>query len=525
MAKRTKRLIGSICLLLAIILTQVPMPNVFAANGIYDFHMDESTLAKYTGTATVVSVRDDVKVIGEEAFARNEDIGTVTVGKNVKEIDFSAFAGCKYLTSVTLPDSLERIDDYAFSGCTLLSKINIGPNVKSIGSGVFAGCNSLKDITIDEENPHFYYARGALYDDEKETLYGYLNGFPSSNYSMPDSVKYIEKYSFWGNDILETIVFSDYLQEIPGYAFSNCTSLRRVVLPYSVNTIDAKAFENCISLTDVEIPPSVTYIDPTAFDGCIHLNVIAKEGTAGYTFYQDFLKKLEAQKQEEQAIAENQSIFAPGTAETTDQVTTDTENKSATIDASRDPSNVEYMPDHDVLETPEAADVRAKSLVIGGKAVMFLDSKGVTVYESEQNEQSESQSSSSNTGTQVTVGSNATIQIQNDINQGTVIDGSNSSEEVEKPTEQTESKKETTTKPVENKKENVTVVGSIGSVLPQYVSDSLNDEKIRVKSSNSSNRDESPDTGDNSIPVNYVLATGLVAIALMFLLSKNKKAI
>ena len=68
MAKRTKRLIGSICLLLAILLTQVPMPNAFAANGIYDFHMDESTLAKYTGTATVVSVRDEVK----EAFSRQE---------------------------------------------------------------------------------------------------------------------------------------------------------------------------------------------------------------------------------------------------------------------------------------------------------------------------------------------------------------------------------------------------------------------------------------------------------------------
>ena len=74
------------------------------------------------------------------------------------------------------------------------------------------------------------------------------------------------------------------------------------------------------------------------------------------------------------------------------------------------------------------------------------------------------------------------------------------------------------------KEGNVTVVGSIGSVLPQYVVDSINDEKVQMKSSNSSNRDESPDTGDNSIPVNYVLAIGLTAIGLMFILSKKQKA-
>ena len=509
MAKRTKRLIGSICLLLAILLTQVPMPNAFAANGIYDFHMDESTLAKYTGTATVVSVRDEVKVIGEEAFARNEDIGTVTVGKNVREIAFSAFAGCKYLTSITLPDSLESIGDYAFSGCTLLSKVNIGPNVKYIGSGIFAGCNSLKDISLDKENPHLYYAKGALYDDEKEVLYGYLNGFPSDTYTMPDSVKKIEKYSFWGNNNLEAIILSDYLQEIPGYAFSNCTNLRKVVLPYSVDTIDAKAFENCISLTEVEIPPSVKYIDPTAFDGCIHLNVIAEEGTAGYTFYQDFKKKLEAQLKEEQAIADNKAIFAPGASETTDEDAAN-ENKTAIIDASRDPSNVEYMPDYDVLETPESDDVRAKSLVIGGKAVMFLDSSGVTVYESEKDD-------SKNTSKAETVTSNSKIEIQNEVS-GSNSNSSNSSSGSNNTSSVNNVKKSAT-----KKEGNVTVVGSIGSVLPQYVVDSINDEKVQMKSSNSSNRDESPDTGDNSIPVNYVLAIGLTAIGLMFILSKKQK--
>ncbi len=372
MAKRTRKVLGTLFLLTAVIFSQIPMPVAFAANAVEDFQRDESTLVEYTGTATAVSVPDTVEKIGAEAFAKNNDIGTVNAGKNTKEIDSSAFAECKYLTTVTLPDKVETLGDFVFSGCEYLSKVVIGEKVEELGEGVFAGCNSLSTLQIDKDNIHFSLNKGALYDAKEEILIAYLNGYASDTYNMPDSVKEIYKYAFWGNEYIEYVHFSSYLEEIPGYAFSNCRNLQNVTIPYSVNSIEAKAFENCVSLTDVVIPASVTYINPTAFDGCRKLNIIADKGTAGYEFYQDFLARSAAQKAEEEEIGSSDK-------ETQENV------EELTVDASKDPSNVEYMPTTDPLAIAEDPSVKAKSLVVGGNAVLFIDSKQAVVYDGSSN--------------------------------------------------------------------------------------------------------------------------------------------
>jgi len=376
MTRLVRKVLGATLLVLALVVTQIPMPDVFAANAVEDFQRDEDKLVKYTGTATAVSVPDAVRIIGAEAFAENEDIGTVNVGKNTEEIEASAFAECKYLTSVTLPNNVKTIDDFVFSGCEYLSKVSIGENVEDIGEGVFAGCNSLSNVQIDEDNEYLTLNKGALYDAKGETLIAYLGGYNSDTYNMPDTVKDIYKYSFWGNDNLEYVHLSSYLDAIPGYAFSNCRSLRNITLPYSVDSIEAKAFENCVSLTDVVIPASVKYIDPTAFDGCRKLNIIADKGTAGYEFYQNYLARLAVEE------AEKEELLVPGTES---ESTTENVDELTVVDASRDPSNVDYIPSSNPLNVQEDASVKAKSLVVGGNAVLFLDSKNAVVYDGSSN--------------------------------------------------------------------------------------------------------------------------------------------
>ncbi len=378
MAKIIRKVVGALFIITALILTQIPMPEAFAASTVEDFQMDEDVLVEYTGIATSVSVPDTVKTIGAEAFSQNADVGTVHVGKNTEEILSSAFAGCKYLTSVTIPDNVISIGDYVFSGCDYLSKVKIGENVEEIGTGVFAGCHYLASIDLDKNNSNFVFEKGALYDDKKETLIAYLNGYQADTYNMPNTVKEINAYSFWGNDSLEYIDLSNYLQEIPGYAFSTCTSLKNITIPYSVDTIDAKAFENCVSLTDVVIPPSVTYIDPTAFDGCRKLNIIADKGTAGYAFYQEYLARTAAEQTEEEEV-----LIIPGTsheAQVEDGIASNTENTDNQISAITDPSNVEYMPSSDPLASQEDSSVKAKTLVVGGNAMLFIDSSEAKVY-------------------------------------------------------------------------------------------------------------------------------------------------
>ena len=88
MAKRIRRIIGAIFIITAIILTQIPPRMAQAASVAKEyFLLDEDTLTEYTGTATTVSVADDIKVIGEEAFANNPYLGVINIGKMSKRSD------------------------------------------------------------------------------------------------------------------------------------------------------------------------------------------------------------------------------------------------------------------------------------------------------------------------------------------------------------------------------------------------------------------------------------------------------
>ncbi|MGN0301005.1 MAG: leucine-rich repeat domain-containing protein, partial [Lachnospiraceae bacterium] len=217
------------------------------------------------------------------------------------------------------------------------------------------------------------YLNGALYDRDGEYLYAYLGGYTSTYYRMPNSVESMSKYCFWGNNVLDSVSISPYIETIPAYAFSNCRNLKKVNIPYSVTTIDAKAFENCVSLVDVSIPASVSYIDPTAFDGCVNLNIIADPGTAAYEFFQNF-------DNSDVADAESGDVNVVIYPDEEDQKTNDNNDgkdydesyTGSLVDASKDPSNVDYMPSYNPLDVVEE-NIVAKSLIVGGNAVLFYN--------------------------------------------------------------------------------------------------------------------------------------------------------
>ncbi len=374
MGRKIRRVIGAVLLLCAVLITKLPVPEISAA-GSDDFQMNRDVLVEYIGTASSVSISDTVKEIGEEAFANNLNLNTISCGNNVKKIAHGAFANCTYLNKAVISDSVEEIDSAAFSGCRNLSKVRIGKNVKVIGDGVFAGCNALKSITIDKDNKCLIMEDGALYNKDKTVLYAYLNGNTKESYNMQKSVKSIKEYTFWGNERLEKISLSNYLEAIPGYAFANCRNLEELVIPYSVNSIDAKSFENCVSLQDITIPASVTYIDPTAFDGCYQLNIIADEGSYAYEFFAA-MDKSDVAKTEESDT--RKVVVSSKSGDETDKQKEETKNLK---DASKDPSNVEYMPQKDPLSGLEDSSVIAKTIVVGGSAVLFLNNDNPNIHE------------------------------------------------------------------------------------------------------------------------------------------------
>ena len=103
-----------------------------------------------------------VTCIGEDAFANDSTITSVTMPDSVTEIGSWAFGGCERLTSVrlsdnittlhsrvfyrtaitsiVLPESFKVIDKYAFQSCYYLETITIPKTLESIGTEAFDGC-------------------------------------------------------------------------------------------------------------------------------------------------------------------------------------------------------------------------------------------------------------------------------------------------------------------------------------------------------------------------------------------------
>ena len=371
MGKTIRKLIGTLFLVTAIVVTQIPVADVEAedSSSTSDFQMDGTTLVKYNGTAEDVSVSNQVKKIEAEAFANNDYVRHITLGDSVEVIGARAFSDCDNLESVTVPDSVEVIENAAFSGCPSLSKVSVGLGLKSLGNGAFAGDYSLAAVDFDSGNPYFVCDDGVIYNKKGwDVLYQVLLGRKTDYYTMPSSVEMIKPYAFWGDYNLQDVSISSNVREIPGYAFSNCKNLKEVTIPYSVKNIDMKAFEDCVRMRDITIPASVSSIHSTAFDGCTKLEIHADEGSYAKSFADTLvLEDIDVSEYEEAPVPmENRTVSENSTEEETQIL--------GPVDYYHEVTHMNAMEEEEY-----DANVKGRSRIIGQEVYVLVDNASATV--------------------------------------------------------------------------------------------------------------------------------------------------
>ena len=204
----------------------------------------------------IISSTDVEVIAGAEKYTGDIVIPSQTTidGKvyNVTQIGDAAFQDCTNLTSVTIPNSVTSIGNYAFSGCSGLTSVNI--------SDLEAWCKI--NFAIWNSNP-LYYAKKL-----------YLNGELLTGLIIPDSIKEIKNYAFYGCSSLTSVTIPNSVTSISNYAYFGCTGLTSVTIPNSVTSIGDGAFSGCSGLTSIIIPSSVTSIGSWAFSGCSGLTRI-----------------------------------------------------------------------------------------------------------------------------------------------------------------------------------------------------------------------------------------------------------
>ena len=201
------------------------------------------------------SIREGVKVVGNDAFQGCGFLTNIDLPESLTSIGRNAFWGCDSLTSIIIPNGVTSIGDYAFFYCDSLTSIIIPNGVTSIGDHAFSKCNSLKSIII----PDSVTSIGN---------YAFLCCDSLTSINIPNGVTSIGEGAFYDCDSLTSINIPDSVTSIGYYAFSDCDSLTSINIPIGVTSIGDCAFSSCYSLTSINIPNSVTSIGYYAFKWC-----------------------------------------------------------------------------------------------------------------------------------------------------------------------------------------------------------------------------------------------------------------
>ncbi len=305
--------------------------NAFANSGIYnDEHVDTIYAGNWvvgydSSASSTITLREGTAGIADYAFANNATLTRVVGIENVTNIGAGAFSMCMALQVAALSNRITTIEPYTFFQCVALAGIGgdkFPSRINSIGEYAFFQCDSLtsidlSDTQLTEIKPYAFYSCGAalriVLNNKIEKIgdYAFYHNLVTQ-IEIPESVKSIGSHAFMLSERLQTLTFSEGLEDIADYAFRACVSLKQINLPDSLKKIGKAAFMQCsvvesidcgdgleeigdyafaslVNVKSVKLSSSLTDIGDYAFLYCMSLNpVVLTDGieyVGNYAFY------------------------------------------------------------------------------------------------------------------------------------------------------------------------------------------------------------------------------------------------
>ena len=232
-----------------------------------------------------ISIPGTVTTVGNSAFYRCKNLKSIEIPEGVTKIDGSAFIFCSSLEQIKLPQSLTSIGSGAFDNCTSLISVEL-PDNAIISSDTFKECKNLSDIVISDTNNNYIVKNGILYNKNMTRILCYPAGIKDTEFSVPDTVKTIGDFAFYGAKVLESINIPDSVTNIGTDAFGECSGLKEAVIPDSVTSMGEAVFYKCTSLEKVKLSVNITSPNPAVFQYCSSLKeVVLPESMKFISFF------------------------------------------------------------------------------------------------------------------------------------------------------------------------------------------------------------------------------------------------
>lgn len=196
-----------------------------------------------------VLLPDTVRWIGSGTFSRCKFLTEIEFSKYVESVDKEAFYECPVLERIdvdpqneeiysidgvlfdkfkntlnrypdgrkgdtyAVPEGTERIEYEAFGDCVHLKKVILPGSVKEIDEKAVNGHSSVECFEVAEDNEFFSAQGGVIFSKDRSVLILYPPGRQGENYTLPDTVKRIEKYAFRYNRVIKNLVLPESVAE------------------------------------------------------------------------------------------------------------------------------------------------------------------------------------------------------------------------------------------------------------------------------------------------------------------------
>lgn len=216
---------------------------------------EQNIQVKYSGITINVTVPEHTDLESAYEYQKLDD----------ESIELTLYKGdSNYFNTLYIPEKIDGYDVVSLAGESSIMKskvfssaedyvkfkeIILPKTLNNIGKRAFIG-SKLKKVTS--------LSTGVKIHEEAFFNVSTLELFEGT-------ISLLDSHSFSGAELLDNVVLSDGISEIPKGAFSNCKSLEHINMPYDLVSIGKSAFSGDYKLRDVTLPHNLKSIGDNAF--------------------------------------------------------------------------------------------------------------------------------------------------------------------------------------------------------------------------------------------------------------------
>ena len=238
--------------------------------------MWNGTKYSHLGTVDKIVIGNGITVIGEDAFAKFNGVGSAEISDTVTTIKSNAF---HYLDSITIPKTVRTVETDAFNGVgkvvvegdmnnfqygalgSEVQEVQLKGSAETLGLALAKVKREYLSVTITKDNNRVRIANGCLVSSDGKTVYYHISD--SYKVTIPDTAVTIKSAAFCDQGI-EEVKLGKNVTTIEPYAFTE-SYVSKLTTNSKLKKIGRCAFKGTIFLEKVTLKSSVA-MGPKAFD-------------------------------------------------------------------------------------------------------------------------------------------------------------------------------------------------------------------------------------------------------------------